>query len=59
MQRGENNLRIVVANLWVNRMIGDKQPGAAAVANVEINPYKTDSPLLASGLMGPVRLLTQ
>jgi alpha-L-rhamnosidase len=58
VKRGENRLRIEVANLWVNRMIGDMQPGAAKVANVQGNPYKDSSPLRSSGLLGPVRVIS-
>jgi hypothetical protein len=37
-------------------MIGDKQPGAAKITFATLDPYKADSPLLESGLLGPVRL---
>ena len=37
-------------------MIGDKQPGAKQIAYATIDPYKVDSPLLPSGLIGPVTL---
>jgi len=39
-------------------MIGDKQPGASKITFATLDPYKADSPLLESGLLGPVRLLT-
>ena len=45
-----------VANLWVNRLIGDAQPGARKVAFVVAPTYKADAPLRPSGLIGPVRL---
>jgi hypothetical protein len=53
---GSNTLEVRVANLWVNRLIGDKQPGATPVAFVTIPTYKPDAPLRPSGLMGPVTL---
>jgi hypothetical protein len=59
VKRGENQLRIEVANLWVNRLIGDKQPGATKVANADINTHDAKSPLRPSGLLGPVRLVTE
>jgi hypothetical protein len=51
---GENRLEVRVTNLWPNRMIGDKQPGAKQIAYATFDPFKADSPLLPSGLMGPV-----
>jgi hypothetical protein len=54
LHAGANALEIRVTNLWVNRLIGDRQPGAQAVAFTTFNPYKAESPLLESGLLGPV-----
>jgi hypothetical protein len=54
---GRNRLEIAVVNLWPNRLIGDKQPGAKPVAFAPQSPYRADSPLLPSGLLGPVRVL--
>ncbi len=56
---GNNQLVIEVTNLWVNRMIGDQQPWALKkYAFADFTPYKADSPLLPSGLLGPVRLIS-
>jgi hypothetical protein len=55
---GANDLEIRVTNLWPNRMIGDKQPGASKITFATLDPYTADSPLLESGLLGPVRILT-
>lgn len=55
---GENALEILVANLWVNRLIGDQQPGATKVTFTAAPTYKPDTPLRPAGLIGPVRLLT-
>jgi len=42
----------------VNRLIGDQQPGAAKKFTYTTQPfYRADSPLLPSGLLGPVRIL--
>jgi hypothetical protein len=56
---GSNQIVVQVTNLWVNRLIGDQQPWALKkYAFVDFTPYKADSPLLPSGLLGPVRLLS-
>ncbi|MEI9967833.1 MAG: glycosylhydrolase-like jelly roll fold domain-containing protein [Terracidiphilus sp.] len=56
---GENDIEIKVTNLWVNRMIGDQQPGALKkYAFADFDPYKADSPLLPSGLLGPVQIVS-
>jgi hypothetical protein len=53
---GSNALEIRVTNLWPNRMIGDKQPGATKITFATRDPYTAASPLLESGLLGPVRV---
>ena len=56
---GENRISIEVTNLWVNRLIGDQQPWALKKYTfTDFTPYKADSPLLPSGLLGPVRLVS-
>ena len=57
LKPGSNTLSIKVVNAWVNRLIGDQQPGATPVTFADVKPYKADSPLLPSGLLGPVRVL--
>jgi hypothetical protein len=55
LRQGENALEIEVANLWPNRLIGDLAlPSQQRVAWTTRNPFKKDSPLLPSGLIGPV-----
>jgi hypothetical protein len=57
---GDNALQINVTNLWVNRMIGDRQPGVEKpITFTAPKFYKVDSPLLPSGLLGPVRVLQE
>jgi hypothetical protein len=56
LHAGKNQLEVKVTNLWTNRIIGDKQPGAQRIAYSTFDPYKADSPLLPSGLLGPVTL---
>lgn len=48
---GKNSIAIEVSNLWANRLIGDSQPGAKHYAATNIDSYKSDSPLLPSGLL--------
>jgi len=56
---GANKLEIRVTNLWVNRMIGDQQPWALKKYSfADFTPYKADSPLLPSGLLGPVHIVS-
>jgi hypothetical protein len=59
LKRGTNRLNIEVVNLWPNRLIGDKQPGAKPVTYAPQSPYGADSKLLPSGLLGPVQLLVE
>jgi (4-O-methyl)-D-glucuronate---lignin esterase len=57
LKPGANELTIKVTNAWVNRLIGDQQPGIAKKYTfTAVKPYKANSPLLPSGLLGPVRL---
>jgi hypothetical protein len=56
LKPGANELTIKVTNAWVNRLIGDQQPGAEKYTFTVIHPYKANSPLLPSGLIGPVQI---
>ena len=57
LKPGDNTLLIQVTNLWVNRLIGDQQSYAVKKYTfTDFAPYKADSPLLPSGLLGPVRI---
>ena len=57
LQEGENKLEVKVTNLWVNRMIGDRQRNVKPVTKVR-RFYEAEDKLQPSGLLGPVRLLT-
>jgi hypothetical protein len=60
LKQGENTLEIKVTNLWVNRLIGDQQPGITKKITYTTMPfYRANSPLLPSGLLGPVRIISQ
>jgi len=53
----DNQLEITVANLWPNRLIGDQAlPPERRLTSTTWNPFKADSPLLESGLLGPVTI---
>ncbi len=57
LKAGANEVTVKVINAWVNRLIGDEQPDAAKKYTfADVKPYKANSPLLPSGLLGPVRL---
>lgn len=55
---GKNHLEIKLTNLWPNRLIGDqKLPESQRVTWSSVSLYKADSPLLTSGLLGPVKII--
>lgn len=55
--KGRNTVEVKVANTWVNRLIGDAQPGATPIGKPSAPTYRADAPLRASGMIGPVKLL--
>ena len=59
LKPGANEITIQVVNAWVNRLIGDEQPGATKITFADVKPYKADSPLLPSGLLGPVTVVRE
>ncbi len=60
LKPGVNQLQIKVTNLWVNRLIGDQQPGAQQKYTFTTTSfYKADASLLPSGLLGPVRVMAR
>jgi len=62
---GRNELVVEVANTWSNRLVGDAQrPEGKQFCRTNIDksltfqvPWK-ETPLLDSGLLGPVKLIT-
>ncbi|HET9826485.1 MAG TPA: glycoside hydrolase, partial [Chitinophagaceae bacterium] len=60
LRPGNNNLEIRVTNLWVNRLIGDAQPGVTNKITYTTMPfYQANSKLLSSGLLGPVKIYSE
>jgi hypothetical protein len=57
LKPGINEVKVEVINAWVNRLIGDQQPGATKYTFADVQPYNSTSPLLPSGLLGPVTVL--
>ena len=54
----DNELEIEVVNFWANRVIGDEARSAAErLTRTNIRTLRPDTPLMPSGLLGPVRLL--
>ncbi len=56
---GSNQLIVRVTNFWPNRIIGDLYlPEAERVTRTNIRQLSRGTPLMVSGLLGPVRLVT-
>jgi hypothetical protein len=59
LKAGQNHVEIKVTNLWVNRLIGDKQQDVTNKFTTTTMPYyQANSPLVPSGLLGPVRIIS-
>jgi hypothetical protein len=60
LKSGQNTLEVAVADLWPNRMIGDATlPEAQRFTWSSYEPFTKDSPLMMSGLLGPVTIQTK
>lgn len=54
----DNMLEVSVTNLWPNRLIGDAAlPPEERITRTHVSKFTKDTPLLPSGLLGPVRLM--
>ncbi|NLE60823.1 MAG: hypothetical protein GX616_20955 [Planctomycetes bacterium] len=52
-----NELEIDIVNLWPNRLIGDARlPENTRLTVTNVKKFKPDSPLMPSGLLGPVTI---
>jgi hypothetical protein len=56
LKQGTNNIEIKVVNSWVNRLVGDAQPGAKKMTFIALPLLNEKSPLEESGLLGPVNI---
>jgi hypothetical protein len=57
VQPADNLLEISVTNLWPNRLIGDAAlPAEKRFTRTHVTTFNKDTPLLSSGLLGPVTL---
>ena len=57
VKEGNNVIEVEVCNTWVNRLIGDQRlPENERRVKSIVSPWKADSPLQESGLLGPVTL---
>jgi hypothetical protein len=56
---GNNHLRVIVVNLWQNRLIGDEAlPKEERHTFTTWHHYSAEDQLLPSGLLGPVKVLS-
>ena len=56
-KRGENKLEITVVNLWPNRLKADESlPVQDRLTETNIHKFGAATPLLPSGLLGPVKI---
>ena len=59
LKAGDNKIEIKVTDLWVNRLIGEAQPGVTNKITYTTMPfYQANSKLLPAGLLGPVKLVS-
>lgn len=56
LKEGDNTLEVAVTNCWLNRLVGDLQPGTRRYTWTPYIDWSAETPLLPSGLVGPVTL---
>jgi hypothetical protein len=60
LRPGKNELEIQVVNFWPNRLIGDAAlPPQSRITRTNIRKLTPETPLMPSGLFGPVMILQQ
>jgi len=60
LKPGPNELAIEVVNFWPNRIIGDAAlPKAERLTRTNVRKLTQTTPLMPSGLLGPVRLVSR
>ncbi|MCC6698481.1 MAG: glycoside hydrolase family 2 [Candidatus Hydrogenedentes bacterium] len=58
VKSGNNSLEVEIVNNWLNRLVGDAQPGVTEPETfVATKTWKADTPLQSSGLLGPVTIM--
>jgi hypothetical protein len=58
LKTGLNRLEVTIVNFWPNRIIGDlNMPPEKRFTKTNIRKFTKDTPLMESGLFGPVRIL--
>jgi hypothetical protein len=58
VKAGKNKIVIKVANMWPNRLIGDQHlPPEKRYTRTNVEKFKADDPLRASGLIGQVKVI--
>ena len=58
VKAGVNTLEVKVANVWVNRLIGDEQPGATRIGWTDAKGFNGTESLIPAGLLGPVTIVS-
>ena len=61
VKSGSNKVELKVTNVWKNRILGDKKIPEAKRTTWTLYPFyhkEPDAPLMSSGLLGPVRILS-
>ena len=58
LKAGDNKIEIEVVNRWVNRLVGDAQPGAKKITYTTMPFYNAKDKTLPAGLLGPVKLVS-
>lgn len=60
VKKGANKLEIEVVNTWLNRLVGDEQPGVTNRATfTTVKSWKATTSLLPAGLLGPVTVVEE